>query len=202
MTNKLLNTGALLFFAIIMLAVIISKFSSGHYGSANADVMEISTSDDFIMDYAELSATTQDMGDIQFIDLRSEEAFSNGHIPGAINVPVKDLLEKEHRGVFKSDHTKVLYSDQEMLTVHAAMLLLGKGYSVIRILPGSFDIIEEHILTDSPDAAYMYYRDDKARFNYNRFMQSGAGAAATDTESQVPAVPEVKTVQTSIQGGC
>lgn len=206
MTNKLLNTGALILFSILILAVIISKFSSGHYGSSNADVLRLSTSEGFIMDYAELHAATKNAGagmhDMLFIDLRSAAEFSDGHIPGAINVPARELLEKAYKSLFSSDKTKVLYSDQEMVTVHAAMLLLGKGYSAIRILPGNYDIMESHILKDNPDAAFMYYRDDKARFDYPRFMHSSGRKAGGDSEPKTPVVPQVSTGPATIQGGC
>jgi len=203
MSIKLLNTGALLFFAVLMAGLLISRFSAGKYRSSNAGVLEISLQDDFIMEYAELVSIRNDTEhNLQFIDLRNAESFSQGHIPGAVNIPLNSIFEREYSKIFGEEGTKVLYSDQEMHAVHAALMLLGKGFRGIRVLPGSFSVIEAHILTERPDPAYLYYRDDKARFDYPRFMQ---GSATTGPESQKtsrPVIPAISAETVTVQGGC
>lgn len=204
MSNKLLNTGATLIFALIIIALLVSRFSSGKYGASNSKVLEVSMQDEFMMDYYELAAYMDHDFDkqVQFIDLRSPEAFSQGHIPGAVNIPQGELLDKSHRKVFKSEGQKVLYADEEMQTVHAALMLLGEGFTQIRIIPGSYDIIEAHVLKSNPDPAYMHYRDDKARFDYPRFMETNGPAQTQRAAQGVPVVPQVKTEVISVQGGC
>lgn len=203
MTNKLLNTGALLFFALMMTALLISKLSTGKYSKSNERVFELSLQDDFMMDYLELLSHQQSpSGHIMFVDLRDPDLFARGHIPGAISVPRNELFDKTHRKVFKDAVTKVLYSGEEKHTIHAALMLLGEGYTNIRVLPGSFDIIEAHILTEEPDPAYYFHRDDKARFDYPRFMGSGSRPAAAEADQPVPSVPQIRTEMISVQGGC
>ncbi len=137
-----------------------------------------------------------------FVDLRDPELFARGHIAGAINIPRDELFDKTHRKAFKDPVTKVLYSGEEKQTIHAALMLFGEGHTNIRVLPGSYDLIETHILTEAPDPAYFFYRDDKARFDYPRFMGSGSKPADAKTEQPVPSIPQIRTEAISVQGGC
>ncbi len=203
MTNKLLNTGAVLFFAFMMTALLVSKLSTGKYSKSNESVFELSLQDNFLMDYQELLAHQQDpSAKVMFIDLRGADLFGRGHIPGAMNIPQHEVLDKAHRKAFSEPITKVLYSGEEKQTIYAALMLLGKGYTNIRVLPGSYDLIETYILTEEPDPAYFFYRDDKARFDYPSFMGSGDKPAAGETDQPVPSVPQIRTEVISVQGGC
>jgi rhodanese-related sulfurtransferase len=177
MSNKQLNLGVLLFFGLISLGLIVSNVSSGKYRTSITTVMDVSFDDDFLVGYAELYQLIQNPGnDIQFFDLRDPGSFASGHISGAINIPEKKIYSKEFRKALDQEGQKILYSHNEHEAVYAAMILLGKGYSNIRVVVGGFDTIEAYVLKDGLNPSYMYYKDDKARFDYPRFMDaSGTG---------------------------
>ena len=203
MSNKLLNIGALLFFGVISLGLIISNFSSGKYKASNARVMQVTLQDDFILGYAELNEMMANPDkDIQFIDLRQPESFSMGHIPGAVNIPEKEICTKKFRKSLNTESLKLIYSDQEYEAVYAAMFLLGKGYKDIRVIAGSYEIIESHVLNGGFDPSYSHYRDDKARFDYPRFMESAAAGQSNETDTKSPLIPQVQTEVITVQGGC
>lgn len=203
MSNKLLNIGAIIFFGLISLGLIISGFSSGDYKTSNAEVMQVTMQDDFIVEYAELNdMLTNHDSDIQFIDLRKAESFAMGHIPGAINIPKEQICTKKLRKPLHDERLKLVYSDQENEAVYAAMFLLGKGYSNIRVIAGSYEMIESHVLKGGFDPSYSHYRDDKARFDYPRFMGTGTEGQNTESGTKSPVVPQVQTEVITVQGGC
>ncbi|MDB6017575.1 MAG: Sulfurtransferase [Pedosphaera sp.] len=82
--------------------------------------------------------------DINVIDVRAEEDYRKGHIPGAINLPHEkwDALE----GLSK-DKPNVLYCYSMVchLAATAAYLFASKGYPVME-LDGGFDEWKEHDL--------------------------------------------------------
>ncbi len=203
MSHKLLNIGALLFFGLISAGLLLSNISSGKYRASITKVIDTSFEEDFLVYYAELyQLMQQPENGIQFVDIRDTESFSSGHIHGAINIPEATIFSKEYRKIFQQPGQKLLYSHEEQEAIYTAMILLGKGYSNIRVVAGGFDTIEAHVLNDVPDPSYRYYKDDKARFDYPRFMQSSVTGQNREKDPKSPVVPQVQTEVITIQGGC
>lgn len=137
------------------------------------------------------------MDDVVIVDLRDPEAFARGHVPGALNIPAREILDRKHRKAFRGNTQKLLYAGEEHVAATSAMLLLGKGVEHIRVIPGGIRQLEEHLLhAGKLDPAYRYFRDDKARFDYPRFMK--VAPQGPQKESKTPAIPEM----ISVQGGC
>ncbi len=203
MKVRLLNTGSLLLFALIMLALLFNLLASGKYKTSNTEVMASTLQDDFIMDYASLAGFLENpTAQTAFIDLRDATSFSVGHVPGAINIPRAELLNDSQLKVLRAYDLIVVYADKEYQAVTAAMLLLGKGIEAVRILPGGFAEINKYVLEDGLDPAYRFYSDEKARFDYPRFMHA-TGAASSAGEQAKPTIPAaIKTEVVTVQGGC
>lgn len=175
-----LNNGALLLFALIMAGLLFNAVFSKNYGRSNSAVLEAAMEPDFFISYGELESlfdTAEDrerisLDDVVFIDLRDPEAFARGHVPGALNIPACEILDRKHRKAFRGNTPKILYAGEEHVAATSAMLLLGKGVEHIRVIPGGIHQLEEHLLhAGKLDPAYRYFRDDKARFDYPRFMK-------------------------------
>ena len=203
MSNKLLNIGVLLFFGLISAGLIVSSLFSGKYHTSITTVMDVSLDDEFLIGYAELHQLLQNPGNgIHFIDLRDPGSFASGHISGAKNIPEAKIFSKEFRKVLDQEGQKILYSYKEHEAIYTAMVLLGKGYSNIRVVVGGYDTIDAHVLKEGPDPSYLYYKDDKARFDYPRFMESSGAGLNREADQKIPVVPQVQTEVITIQGGC
>ncbi len=200
MINQQLNYSAALFFAIIVLAVAFCQVTSKRYGASNARVAEM-LSDKPYFSYADLhqviSTDTKDQ--FLIVDLRSTISFKKDHLPGAINIPEEDLLNRNHRRTLKDKKPVLLYAAQEHRAVAAQALLLGMGYEDVRIIPGSFETIRENVLEGfNPHNAF--YSSDKARFDFPRYMS--VQAIQSEGESRAaPLMPDAPEPN-AIPGGC
>ncbi len=88
-------------------------------------------------------------GDIPLVDVRTEEEFSDGHIPGAINVPL--LLEtsqgrKENpeflevmSALFEKDQPLVLHCKAGGRSQKACQLLEQQGYTALHDMEAGFE---------------------------------------------------------------
>lgn len=199
-----LNHISVLFFSFVAIIVIINLFTTNQYGRSNREVTEL-FEQDYILSYYQLHQILQnEREDFLLVDLRDEESFAAGHLPGAINVPFEDLLEKRPlRAIRRSaGNTPVLYADNES-TAHAArMLLLGKGLDPdIKVMGGDYRKAME-FAAETFKPAYYGYRDEKARFDYRRFMNTGVAADREPRDTPPGIIPAVREETLSAQGGC
>ncbi len=208
-----LNNGALLLFALIIAGLLFNAVFSKNYGRSNSAVLEAAMEEDFFISYGELEALLfpantdlngqavpegAETGSVVIVDLRDPEAFARRHVPGALNIPAREILDRKHRKAFRGDTPKLLYAGEEHVAATSAMLLLGKGVEHIRVIPGGFRELDEHLLhAGQLDPAYRFLRDDKARFDYPKYMKAGSQQMQEQT---TPAIPEMKVI--SVQGGC
>jgi rhodanese-related sulfurtransferase len=203
--SNTLNHISILFFIFVMLLLIINLFTTNNYGRANSQVVEYFNEDDYILNFHELhSIIDNPIDNYQFVDLRGNDDFISGHLPGALNIPVKELLSRNNLKVLRNSGEKisVLYAQNEATAHTARMLLLSKGLDTqIKVLAGGYDKAVEFVL-EQFHPAFAAYKDEKARFDYRRFMQSAGAGVKTGNQSQPGAIPEIKTQTVSVQGGC
>lgn len=174
MNNSTLNNGSILFFAIIMVALASSFVVSRKYGTSNRQVAEQLQSDFFSYeDLYVLHASGKLEDDYLLVDLRSEDAYLEGHLPGAVNIPSLLLAKRSERKALRTRMPILLYADQEHMAVAAQALLLGLGYDQIRVIPGNYHTIKAFVFDDF-DPSRAFYREDKARWDHQRFMPLGS----------------------------
>ncbi len=68
------------------------------------------------------------------IDVRSREEFRQGHIPMAINVPVREIQNGKVN--FPRGRTLIFYCDSGANSLKAARILAGYGYKTINTVGG------------------------------------------------------------------
>lgn len=68
------------------------------------------------------------------IDVRSREEFRQGHIPMAINVPVREIQNGKVN--FPRGRTLIFYCDSGANSLKAARILAGYGYKTINAVGG------------------------------------------------------------------
>jgi len=77
-----------------------------------------------------------DANNIQYIDTRKAELFSESHIPGAINIEWRELLSRKDE--VSETKTVVLYCDTGLLSSKAQFALSVLGYENVRVLFGGY----------------------------------------------------------------
>ncbi len=74
---------------------------------------------------------------IQSVDVRNPDRYKKASIPGAINIPLSEILESKYESLFENDSLKtVFYSDDELLSSQAWILCSQKGINNLYILGG------------------------------------------------------------------
>ncbi|MDR4987844.1 MAG: rhodanese-like domain-containing protein [Bacteroidales bacterium] len=200
MASKQLNYGSALFFIIIMMAVAFCILTSRGYQTSNARVAK-QFSETAFFSYAELHSllSNEDSSGFLIVDLRSSEDFEQGHITGAINIPKQDLLKRQNRKKLRGKQRLLLYSSSEHLAVAAQVILLGQGFERVNVIPGSYETINAFAIKEF-NPAKAFFSEDKAQFDYSRFMNVRAVKPARQAPV-IPGVPEVE-YRAPGTGGC
>jgi rhodanese-related sulfurtransferase len=88
-------------------------------------------------DFNEMGGATTD--EVTLIDVRKAESFAKGHVPGAVNIPRREL--RDNLSDIPKDTNVVVYcSDITCFASKKAMVtLLNSGYDNVRVMYGGFD---------------------------------------------------------------
>ncbi len=138
----------------------------------------------------------------QFIDLRSPHEFLKGHIDGAINIPISNILEEEYKDVIDSDSKiNILYYNNHNGACGPFMVLTQLGYKNNKILLGGYNFYKKNII-DNYAPKVESYRNEKPKFDYAKVMRqiSGGKTQAPPTKKAPPKVK--KKAKKSVEGGC
>jgi 3-mercaptopyruvate sulfurtransferase SseA len=74
------------------------------------------------------------------VDVRDRKTYRHAHIPGAINVPVTEILNPDWYGYLNDPHrTPVFYSTGTTLAVEAWMICTQQGCAGARIMQGGMN---------------------------------------------------------------
>lgn len=83
-----------------------------------------------------------DLAGKQLIDIRSVDLYEQGHPENAINIPVRNLLDKESLELFdrllRSGQVAALYGSDELQATAPCLLLQQMGYTNLKTLKGGF----------------------------------------------------------------
>jgi rhodanese-related sulfurtransferase len=95
------------------------------------------TTDDLLKgssDKSDLILFSDNLKNLPVIDIRSNQEFTSGHPEGAVNIPAKDLLVREHR-IFleKNSNGIILFSNDYAMLVRTWSLLSQMGYKNVFI---------------------------------------------------------------------
>ena len=97
----------------------------------------------------------KDLAGKQLIDIRSSVLFEQGHAQNAINIPVRQLLDKESvkiiKELSKSGNDLVLYGTDELQATAPWLLLRQLGYKNLKIAGGGYSALGE--FKESPVAS-------------------------------------------------
>lgn len=71
-----------------------------------------------------------------FLDVRDEDFFKNGHIPGAVNIPLRDLARRADELPKENEIVAYCACPHEESSARAALMLQRRGFSKAAALQG------------------------------------------------------------------
>lgn len=145
--------------------------------------------------------------DLMVIDVRSPEDFEKYHLPGAVNYPVKALLEKEKENI-NSDMVTVFTSNGDNEASQVWLLLRMMGYNNIYVLQGGVNFWVANYVSpqkpgeNSPDTEifkFQFRKSAAGHFNGGISLEENA----TAKKSIKPMfIPEKKSKKKQAREGC
>jgi rhodanese-related sulfurtransferase len=99
----------------------------------------------------------QKKAEYQIIDVRSDSAYNNGHIPHSINIPWADIAKIENLKKLDLNRISIVYSENGQLGQMVTTVLNLFGYRAVEIKFGMMDWNKSHVnKSEQWDAAAMY----------------------------------------------
>ena len=124
---------------VVILAFIFRPRSPHYQTNANETIR--------LMNDKSVEVEIKDLTDKQLIDIRSAELYAHGHPTSAINIPIRQLLDKESIELFnhlqESGKEGVLYGNDQLQAISPLFLLRQLGYKNLRILKGGINTSNE-----------------------------------------------------------
>lgn len=145
--------------------------------------------------------------EFQLIDVRSQNEFEKFSLPGAINIPLSDILSDEYRDYLNQDvKMNILYSNGTVDATKAWMIMSQLGWMNNYIMEGGLNYWAEVIMNPIPPAS-TNPNEEIARYQFRKAAgQALSGnAAIEESESSIPtAKPAIKQRpnRKRVQGGC
>jgi rhodanese-related sulfurtransferase len=145
---------------------------------------------------------------LRLIDVRSSDEFEKFSLPGAVNIPVADLLSDKYAGILDQDvKMNVFYSNGTIAANEAWMITRQLGYSNNFVLEGGLNYWFDSIMNPqkpentSPDEEFAKYDFRKSA---GMALGGGAPVQAVAGSSAVSSKPAVKPAakKKKAAGGC
>jgi sulfur-carrier protein adenylyltransferase/sulfurtransferase len=144
---------------------------------------------------------------LQLIDVRSQEEFEKFSLPGAINIPVADLLSEKYTEILNQDvKMNVFYSNSTVVSNEAWMITRQLGYKNNYVLEGGLNYWYDAILNPVKPSS-VNSDEEFARYDFRRSAGQalgGGGEAVSAKEQSTSGKPAVKPVakKKKAAGGC
>jgi len=145
---------------------------------------------------------------LRLIDVRTPEEFDAYSLPGAVNIPLSNLLADEYTDILNQDaYVNVFYSNGSVYANQAWMITRQLGYENNFVLEGGLNYWFGNILApEAPSETSPNEEFAKYDFRKSAAAALGGGGVVT-TEQTVPAVKAVKPPVTAKakkkpSGGC
>jgi sulfur-carrier protein adenylyltransferase/sulfurtransferase len=130
---------------------------------------------------------------LQLIDVRSQDEFEKFSLPGAINIPLTDLLADQNAALFDQDvKMNVFYANSTVSANEAWMITRQLGYSNIFVLEGGLNYWFDAILNPKqPSSASS--DEEFAKYDFRRSAGQALGNGVVSTQAaggNTPASPK------------
>ncbi len=145
---------------------------------------------------------------LRLIDVRSQDEFEKFSLPGAINIPVPDLLSDQYADILNQDvKMNVFYSNGSLTANEAWMVTRQLGYKNNFVLEGGLNYWFDAILnpqkpastsSDEEFARYDFRKSAGMALGGGSVTQTATNQPATAAKPAVTALPKKK----KAAGGC
>jgi sulfur-carrier protein adenylyltransferase/sulfurtransferase len=192
----------------LIIAAVPQNTSHPYKLTASQLLEEVNTRTQFITPETVADMIVKKDPTLQLIDVRSQGEFEKFSLPGAINIPIADLLSEEHSGIFDQDaKMNVFYSNSTLMANEAWMLTRQLGYENNYVLEGGLNYWFEVILnpqepaSTSPDEEFAKYDFRKGA---SQALGGGTVSAQTPETNSAAPKPAIKATpkKKKAAGGC
>ncbi len=145
---------------------------------------------------------------LQLIDVRSAEEFEEYSLPGAINIPIENILDAKWTEYLKQDvKTNVFYSNGTIYSSQAWLIIRRLDYKNSYVLKGGLnEWFSTIIMPKAPSSVEDDHAIDVYQFRKGAslFFGGAKGAVSDDTneEPKKAAPVKKKTSHVEEEGGC
>lgn len=144
---------------------------------------------------------------LRLIDLRTKDEYDKYHLPGALNIPISEILSAENEDIIhQGTYMNVFYSNGTTMANEAWMLTRQLGYVNNYVMQGGLNYWAETIL--SPEKPAETSPDDEfARYDFRKAASGALGGGSLEVKTDDAAAAPVPAVQPRKQkkrvaGGC
>lgn len=144
---------------------------------------------------------------LRLVDLRTKDEYDKYHLPGAINVPISEILSDEYVDILNQGvYMNVFYSNGVTKANEAWMITRQLGYVNNYVMQGGLNYWAETIL--SPTKPAVTSPDDEfAKYDFRKAASGALGGGSLETKvSDAPAAPvpaiKPRTKKKRVAGGC
>jgi rhodanese-related sulfurtransferase len=146
---------------------------------------------------------------LQLIDVRSKDEFEKFSLPGAISIPITDLLSETNLVQFDQDvKMNIFYANSTVMANEAWMIIRQLGYSNVYVLEGGLNYWFEAILNPGKPST-MSADEEFAKYDFRKAAGQALGGGivsarpaegntAPSPRPSIQAVPKKK----KAAGGC
>ncbi|MBE0652335.1 MAG: rhodanese-like domain-containing protein [Bacteroidales bacterium] len=144
---------------------------------------------------------------LQLIDVRTPDEFDKFHLPGALSIPLADLLSSEYEDIINQDlNMNVFYSNGTLKANEAWMITRQLGYRNNYVMQGGLNYWAEVIMNPVPPSQTSP-DEEIAKYNFRKGASQSLGGGAEQentSEAALPAKPVIqkKTDRKRVAGGC
>lgn len=144
---------------------------------------------------------------LQLIDVRSLAEFEKYSLPGAINIPLENLLKNEWTAYLDQDiKINVFYANGTVKANQAWMLTRQLGYKNNYVMQGGLNYWMEAIINPAPPDN-LNPNEEFARYEFRKGASQALGGVElvpTSEDKSKPLIPAIrpKTKKQMVQGGC
>jgi rhodanese-related sulfurtransferase len=205
--NMRLKLAAVLIPLGVIIAAVPENTTKPYRLTAQQLLEEVKAGNQFVTTDQVADMVVQKDPSLQIIDVRSKDEYDIFHLPGAINIPLNDILSADYEGILNQDvKMNVFYSNGTTQSNEAWMITRQLGYMNNYVLQGGLNFWAETIM--NPQAPASTSPDDEfAKYDFRKGVNQALGGGSL--ESAAPAAPagnmpaiQKKPKQKKVAGGC
>ncbi len=191
---------------ILISLVLLSSCNSKEGISGSATNQDCEAKVISMEEVAELLKTKQFTG-IQFIDIRTPHEYTMGHLPEAINIPMKNFFDEDRYENINTEDMLILYGDDTSAPKMMGLLAGHFKKGEFHVAMGGYEFLKEIALNDTADDDIYIYDDEIPIVDFQKEIdaiveRSGATPATNTKKKPTTTKPLVIRKKKAVSGGC